>query len=82
MSDAFPCHSESEPSVLAPRDGLVATRHASCFEPPSSIEAKTETPCGFRDLTPEEKQRVTQFYAQRGRKHRSCSIIRPKETPS
>jgi len=82
MSDAFPCHPESKPSVLAPRDGLVATHHTDCLEPPpSKIEATTETPCGFRDLTPEEKQRVTQFYTQRGCKHRSCSTIPPKETP-
>ena len=51
----------------------LVTNHPHSPEHPSSIEAKNETSCGFRDLTPEEKQRVKRFYAQRGRKHRLSS---------
>lgn len=81
MSDAFQGHSESGQSVLKPRDGLVVTSHARSLEHPSSIEAKDEAPCGFRDLTPEEKQHVKRFYAQRGRKHRPHFVL-PKEENS
>ena len=49
------------------------TDHPHSLEHPSSIEAKSETSCGLRDLTPEEKQRVKRFYAQRGHKHRLSS---------
>jgi len=78
MSDAFQCHSESGQSVLEPRDGLVVTSHARSLEHPSSIEAKDETYCGFRDFTPEEKQNVKRLYAQRGRKHQ-LHFVFPKE---
>ena len=72
MPCAFQCSPDSAQSIRAAHDRLITTGSA-CSKHPCALAPQDDPVCGFRDLTPEEKQRVKRFYAQRGRKHRLSS---------
>lgn len=78
MPCAVQCSSESVQPIRKPHDRLITTGSA-CSKHPCALAPQDDPVCGFRDLTPEEKQRVKIFYAQRGRKHRPHSVFPNEE---
>ena len=79
MPCAFHCSPESEQTIREPHDRRHIPTGSACSKHPCALAPQDDPVCGFRDLTPEEKQRVKIFYAQRGRKHRPHSVFPNEE---